>query len=63
MYSPTEKCVSMLYKPKDIRNEETYIVRIFLTSFLFHTTSLEHSNQISIYIKTGNFLNTTVYFD
>jgi len=34
MYSPTEKCMSMLYILKDLRNEETYIVQIYL-SFYF----------------------------
>jgi len=63
MYSPIEKCMSMMYKLKDIRNEEIYIVQIFLTFFLFHTTSLDQSTEISVYIKTGNFLITTVYLD
>ena len=30
MYSPIEKCMSMLYKLKDLRNEETYIVQYII---------------------------------
>jgi len=36
MYSPIEKSMSMLYKMKDIRNEEIYIVQIFLPFFISH---------------------------
>jgi len=31
--------------------------------FLFHTTSLDQSTEILIYVKTANFLITTVYLD
>jgi hypothetical protein len=56
MYSPTEKCISILQTLKCIRTEGTHPVQIFFIIFLDDLFRTQ-------YMKMQNFSNITVIWD